>query len=165
MTSLVSTDPRHPVTIKAMSSDRKIRIRIALAIVRDGKLLMVQHEKNDRRYWLLPGGGLEFGETITECGVRELQEEARLRVKVGDLIFASETIPPDEHRHVLNLYYEGQIVGDGEPVMGEDPVVCDVQWIDIADLPHLKVYPAVTHELLEAIEGRIPKRSLGNRWE
>ena len=149
-----------------MSAEKKIRIRVAVAIVRDGKMLLVQHEKNGRRYWLVPGGGLEFGETIEECGKRELREEASLDVKIGDLLFTSESIPPDGHRHVLNLYYEGQVVGNGEPKIAlEDAVLCDVQWVDLSDLPHLTMYPSVTNELLEAIEGRILKRSLGNRWD
>lgn len=72
--------------------------------------------------------------------------------------------PPDHHRHVLNLYFQGMVRG-GEIEVGQDDVLRDVQWIDLADLSHLTVYPAVTQEILDALEGHIPARSLGNRWE
>lgn len=147
-----------------MSTERHIRIRVAVTIVRDSKILLVQHEKHGRRYWLLPGGGLEYGETAAECGARELMEETGLEVQVGDLFFISESIPPDGHRHVLNLYYQGMYRG-GTIVVGQDDVLRDAQWVDLADLPHLTLYPAVTREVLEALEGHIPQRSLGKRWE
>ena len=42
-------------------------------IVRDGKILL-SYEKNVDQY-MIPGGGLEEGESLTECCVRELKEE------------------------------------------------------------------------------------------
>jgi hypothetical protein len=41
---------------------KNIRIRVAGLIVKDGRLLLVAHEKNGRRYWLVPGGGVDYGE-------------------------------------------------------------------------------------------------------
>lgn len=77
-----------------MTQANRIRIRVAVVIVQDGKILLCQHEKNNRRYWLIPGGGVEFGETVAEAGARELKEEAGLDVQIGDLIFVQESIPP-----------------------------------------------------------------------
>lgn len=43
----------------------RFRIRVAAAIVEDGKILLVKHRKGDDEYWMLPGGGLEHGERST----------------------------------------------------------------------------------------------------
>jgi len=145
--------------------EQGIRIRVAVAIIDGGKILLVQHEKHGRRYWLLPGGGVKYGETLKAAAGRELMEETGYEVEVGDLFMVSESIPPDLHLHVINLYYWGRIVS-GRLHVTQDIVLRDAQWIDPADLPHLTIYPAVARELIAAIEtGSAPQRSIGNRWE
>lgn len=48
-------------------------------IVRDGKILL-SYEKNTNVY-MSPGGGLENGETLEECCVRELREETGYEIR------------------------------------------------------------------------------------
>ena len=57
----------------------------------DGKLLLIDAEGSDRvRLWISPGGGLEQGETIEQCAVREAYEETGLRVRLVRLLAVSE---------------------------------------------------------------------------
>lgn len=145
--------------------ERVIRNRIAVLLVQDGKILLVQHEKNNNLYWLLPGGGVEFGETLEQAATRELKEETNLDIVLGDLVFISESIPPDRHRHVINYYFEGRIRG-GELIPTSDRVLRTAQWHEIDDLPYLTLYPNTTREILEWVHTRaIDRRSIGNRWE
>lgn len=146
-------------------NDRAIRNRVAVIIVKDGKILLVQHEKKGKRYWLLPGGGVEYAETFAEAGSRELLEETGYEVILGDLLFVSESIPPDEHRHVINYYFAGKLLG-GKLKVEDSDVLRDVQWIPIDDLPHLVMYPKTNREIEEWIRtGHVEQRSLGNRWD
>jgi len=56
-------------------SERAIRIRAGVLIWRDGEVLLVRHEKGGRSYWLVPGGGVDPGETMVVAAARELIEE------------------------------------------------------------------------------------------
>jgi len=146
--------------------DKEIRIRIAVVLLKGNKVLLVQHQKNNRKYWLLPGGGLEYGETIEQCAIRELREETNLDISLGELILVSESIPPDQHRHVVNLYYRGEI-NSGTIKKGDDKVLSDLRYVQISELSKLTFFPNVKKELLYILENSevtIP-RSLGNRWE
>ena len=49
-------------------------------IVRDGKILLSYEKEVDQ--YLIPGGGLEEGESLSDCCIRELAEECGAVVKV-----------------------------------------------------------------------------------
>ena len=142
------------------------RIRAAAIIVQDDTILLVRHEKDGRRYWLLPGGGVDFGESLAEALVREVCEEAGLDIVVGDLVMANDSIPPDAHRHVLNVYFTAEVTG-GELRPGRDGRLDDVRFVPLDDLPGLTFYPDVREPLLRGIRegfGNTPAY-LGNLWK
>ena len=91
---------------EASSMEKRPRIRAAVAVLHEGRLLLVEHTKNARSYWLLPGGGLEWGESLHDAVAREVREETGLEVVMGDLLYASETISPDRERHLVHLVFQ-----------------------------------------------------------
>lgn len=61
---------------------KNIRIRIAAIILNNkNEILLVNHKKNNKSYWLFPGGGIEYGETFEQALKRELKEELNLKMK------------------------------------------------------------------------------------
>lgn len=144
---------------------KKIRNRAAAVIVQNSQILLVKHHKYDKYYWLLPGGGVNYGETLSDAVKREMKEETNLDVEVGDLICVSESIPPDHHRHVINYYFEARVLG-GIMKVGDDKNLHDVQWRPIDELDSLTMYPNITKELHEWIlSHKLNRFSLGNRWD
>jgi len=130
-----------------------------------GKILLAQHEKGGRRYWLLPGGGVEYGESIEEALKRELQEEAGLSIRVSDILWIVDSIPDDHHRHVINLIFSAEALSD---ILNPHPdqVLRDVQWIDIARIPELEIFPDTKAEILRYIQsGDRGTGLLGKRWK
>jgi ADP-ribose pyrophosphatase YjhB (NUDIX family) len=141
------------------------RIRVAAIIVQDDSILLVRHVKQGQSYWLLPGGGLEYGESLEEGLRRELIEEANLDIRVGDLVIVNDSINPDGSRHVINLCFTAEVVA-GEIARGEDPRVEEARFVTIDELQDLTFYPDIREELLPAIRDEFPKRAayLGNLW-
>lgn len=70
----------------------KTRVGCRGIVIQDGKMLVSREEVTD--YWLIPGGGLEKGETFAQCCIREVLEETGYLVE------------PLEEFLVMNEYYE-----------------------------------------------------------
>ena len=68
-----------------------MRVRVAGLFSTDSSVLLVEHSKDGRSYWLLPGGGIRIGESITSALIREVKEELSIDAAVGDLLFVVET--------------------------------------------------------------------------
>ncbi|MGV8121120.1 MAG: NUDIX domain-containing protein [Candidatus Xenobiia bacterium LiM19] len=146
-----------------------VRIRVAVVLLRDSKILMVEHQKDGKTYWLLPGGGLNYGEKIEECARREIKEETNLDISIGSFLFLSESIAPDGSRHLLNLFFLGEISG-GSLKVGEDIRLKSVAFKDFEELDTLEVHPPMGKLLKQILmDGRITglesrEKFLGNMW-
>lgn len=146
-------------------SDVAIRIRVAAILVEAGQVLLVQHEKAGRTYYMLPGGGVDAGESLTQALERELAEETGITICAGDLVLASDAIAPDGSRHVLNLCFTATRI-DGDLMRGEDPRIVAVDWVPVANLQSIPLFPDFGAALQTAIEANFPERVryLGNLW-
>ena len=143
-----------------------IRIRVAGLFLKDDSILLVRHEKNGKSYWLLPGGGVEFGETLEEALIREFKEEVGLTIEVGNLVLVQDSIPPDRHRQVLNLYFQ-VTSSDTHITVTPDNVLRDAAYYPLSELMSMTLHPDVRLELLEGIHSgwKNSPGYLGNRWK
>ena len=56
----------------------------AVALVDEDKILMLK--RKDNKKWTLPGGTLDFGESLTDCAIREVMEETGFDVSIQDVV-------------------------------------------------------------------------------
>ena len=143
-----------------------IRVRVAVIITKGEEILLAKHSKGGKEYWVLPGGGVEEGESITETAIREIKEETKLNVKIKKLVFISEALPPDKHRHVIDFSFTGEILS-GEIKTGEEEILKDVKFFPVTALEEIQFYPCIGAELKEGFEKGFsePVRYLGNKWK
>ena len=150
----------------SIETEHRPRVRVAAVVVHQGRILMAEHEKNGRCYWLLPGGGVQHGESLDDALRRELWEEAWLRVKPGRVLFVNDTITPDATRHILHITMEASIVS-GEAKLGTDHRVKRIAWLTPAQLKGITVYPNLRDPLLAGIQNGFHAGAeyLGNSWQ
>lgn len=141
--------------------------RVSVVVIEDGKILLVKHRKGSKQYWVLPGGRLEYGETFVDCAVRELQEETGLVIEAEKFIFLSEAIAPDCSRHIVNVYLKAKVIG-GKLQLGDEPVLAGVDFLPIADLDQITLFPPIADVIKEAAannwKGKGEILYLGNLW-
>lgn len=143
-----------------------IRVRAAcVAVDGEGRVLLVRHRKRGQEYWLLPGGGVEVGETMVDAARRELVEETGLDAEVGRLLLVAESIDPRDGRHILHVSFAAR-VHSGTLQPGYDERLVDAAWVPVDRLGDLPLFPAIATELAachaEGFAG--PVRYLGNVW-
>ena len=49
-----------------------------------GNILLLRRKDSDK--WTMPGGTLDFGESLTDCAMREMREETGLQIRITGLI-------------------------------------------------------------------------------
>jgi len=79
-------------------------VRPSGILIENGKILIVKQEVSERRNWSLPGGALDYGETIEQCLVRELKEETGIEVKVGELLYVTDRFRSLKN-HVVHITF------------------------------------------------------------
>ena len=83
-------------------------------LIEDGCLLLVKQDVSTARHWALPGGKLEYGETIEQCLVREIKEETGLAVKVKELLYITDRFR-HMNNHVVHIAFLVERVGEKSP--------------------------------------------------
>lgn len=140
------------------------RVRVAGILIEDDKVLLIEHTKNDRSYWLLPGGGVDWGESIEEAVKREFLEETNLAVEIENFLFISETLAPDETKHVINLYFRVKRIS-GDLLLGEEAVLSDLKFFTLEEIQKIKIYPNINDVLKKIMKKESYKDFLGMIWD
>ena len=123
-----------------MSSDQTIAIGVGAVIFRGDEVLIIKRGKPPfMGQWSIPGGGLEFGEKVTDAVIREVREETGLEVKLIGLLDVFDAIPepvqgqPEDDfvTHTVIIDYVGEWIS-GEPVAGDDAAAAEFVSVDEA---------------------------------
>jgi len=70
------------------------QLAVSAAIFRDGKVLLVRRARSPAKgFYSLPGGRVEFGETLHAALHREVAEETSLMIEIADLAGWREVVP------------------------------------------------------------------------
>ncbi len=115
-------------------------VRYQGAIVQEHKLLLIKHQEHagGRTYWLIPGGGIEEGETEEACVQREMREETCLEVDVVRLLLEEPGRSGEMYPRYKTYLCE---VRSGEARPGYEPeeegsdnyAILEVGWFDLRD--------------------------------
>lgn len=109
-------------------------VAVGAVVVDHDRLLLVRRGRGPAAgWWSVPGGRVEAGETLAEAVTRELREETGLDGVCGPLLGWVERIDPEEHFVILD--FEVTLVGDDQPVAGDD--AAEARWVELHDVAEM----------------------------
>lgn len=125
----------------------------AAFVERDDEILLIQRSDNGK--WSMPGGTMEYGESLTTCVIRETLEETGIEIHctglVGVFTDPLHRIEYDngEVRQQFAIVYRAEYL-TGEPT--RSPESPGVEWIPRSDALGLTMDPSQRMRLVWAIE-------------
>lgn len=126
-----------------------IRRRAACLVFGDDQVLLMWRLRGDQEYYVVPGGGIEVGETSAEACLRELSEETSLHAIA---VTPVESTTDDAGRTDYFLVHDAE----GEPRLGGPEAERDgpgnryeLRWIPIGRLHTLSLRPPAAYEVIK----------------
>lgn len=118
-------------------------VRASVLVVKDGRSLLIHRIKNGVEYYVLPGGGVENGETLEDAARREAKEETDLDVTI-DRECCRFTDGYDGREHVIFLVtrFSGTPkISGGERERASRMNQFILEWLDQERMKKVTVYP------------------------
>lgn len=116
----------------------------AVIMDQDDSIVLIKR-KNDpyKGSWALPGGFVEYGETVESATLREVKEETGLEIELGDIVGVYSDPERDPRGHTITICYLASILR-GE--LNADTDAADVRCFPRSEILELKL--AFDHNLI-----------------
>lgn len=115
---------------------KPFNVRVYGLMENDGKLLIIKEPFAGNIIYKFPGGGLEYGEGLKECLIREFNEELNLEIEVLDHIYTQDYFLAsqfDSSEQIIIIYYRVKALNLSEiKVLDQD--IQDLIWKDLTEL-------------------------------
>ncbi len=134
----------------------KIGVGVGMMILNDNKILLglrnpdrhkAGSELKGEGTWTMPGGKVDFKETLINAAIRETKEETGLEVQEAKVITIQDDFGPNAHYVTVGFLAEKYT---GHPKAMEPETILEWRWFPLDSLPE-NVYPA-SKKVLEKFE-------------
>jgi 8-oxo-dGTP diphosphatase len=145
------------------------RIRVSALLGWQDRVLLCRQAKPGKEYWLLPGGGVELGETLGDALRREIGEEVGIHEELGleGPIAVAESIAPrwvPGDRHVVHIVFASDLSHHSlEHVESGDAAVRGLRLFTREELDEIVLHPPIKRFVQRWRPGD-PAVYLGSLW-
>ena len=139
----------------------KFNIRVYGILIQNNHVLITDEVIRGNRMTKFPGGGLELGEGLADCLIREFDEELDIEIEVGELFYINHFFqesafnPSDQ---LISIYYLVTQTDNKKIPIGKKPfdflppINQSFRWLKIAELKSSDVTYPIDKKVLEKLQ-------------
>ena len=121
------------------------RISAGGLVVKDDKILLVRHRKEDAYdFFVAPGGGVEGIESVFDAAKREVLEETSILVEPSKIVYIEELYNPEER--IIKVWIKCNYLS-GTTFVAESETarehVVDAGWFEKTELENMRLFPEI----------------------
>lgn len=124
-----------------------MNVRPAILIIEDNKILTLEYQYSNQTVYNLPGGNVDFGETMSQTLHREMTEELGIKVAIGELAMVGEVHLPQKEKYTLHCLFEGKIIEGKPQINPQNTSAKAIKWLSINELADSNLYPNFKKEI------------------
>lgn len=133
-----------------MSEPRRPVPAVGVVCLRGREVLLIRRGKPPREgEWSLPGGRVEWGETVEAAALRELREETGVQAELTGLLAVVDGLFPAADTHYVLIDYVARWVS-GEPRAGDDAI--DARFTPLSEIDGLGLWSETVRIIRMAAE-------------
>ncbi len=123
---------------------RNPALSVDVMVIEGSKILLVKRGQPPHQgEWALPGGFVEYGETVEAAAKREVQEETGIAISLSAILGVYSVPERDPRGHTVSVVFVGKMIG-GQLQGGDD--AADARWYDLDNLREEQL--AFDHEMI-----------------
>ena len=108
---------------------------VDIVIACPGGSVVLIERRNEPHGWALPGGFVDYGETLENAAIREAKEETGLEVELTGLLGVYSDPDRDPRQHTLAVVYTARAVDLAALGAGDDAAKAQVFSLDALPAP------------------------------
>lgn len=113
-----------------------VGVGVGVFILRENNFLLMRRKgSHGAGSWGLPGGSIEYGETLSQASQRECFEELGIEISAHDLRVGPASNDIFEHKHFVGIFLSAHLTDDQIPIIMEPHKADDLDWFTFDSLP------------------------------
>jgi ADP-ribose pyrophosphatase YjhB (NUDIX family) len=112
----------------------------------DGGIVLIER-KNPPHGWAIPGGFVDYGESLESAAVREAEEETSLKIRLQEQFYSYSDPRRDPRRHTISTVYIA--TATGTPRGADDAKRAEIFTADTLPTPIAFDHPRILNDYFE----------------
>ena len=141
-----------PSDDQAAPPQSRPEVAVGAVVVHDGHLLLIRRGRGPAMgQWSVPGGRVEWGETLAQAVEREVAEETGLAVRCGPFVGWVERLGPGHHYVIMD--FRAEVVGELDVNLRPGDDAAEAAWVPLEEVPSVDLVAGMlsffrTHDIL-----------------